>query len=112
MDIEKILKIVKSINIIQEENRTRNYTFTLIKLRETITAVKNKLEKGTITILVNEYYLKEINAHYGTNFVCKSDEEYGPVINSVINYINTKLYSDVQEEIIKEVAKKLSDKNS
>lgn len=109
MDIDRINNIIKSINILTEKSRVDNYTSKLLKLRESIPYFKNHIEQGGITILVNEYYLKEINQYYGTNFICKNDEDYINVINEVINFINTKFNNYIKEEIAKELAKKLFD---
>ena len=92
-----------------KKSRVDNYTSKLLKLRESIPYFKNHIEQGGITILVNEYYLKEINQFYGTNFICKNDEDYINVINEVINFINKKFNNYIKEEIAKELAKKLFD---
>ena len=110
MDLEKINNIIKGIEVVEKEEKVRKDTYTLIRLRETITYYKDRIEKGDITTLVNDYYLKDINQYYETNFVCEKDEDYIEVINATIICINRKFGKYLHDELIKEIIKKIDDK--
>ena len=83
-DIMEFIKDIKDANDILQIDKDIGI---LRRLYGVICVNEGKINKGEIAKVVN-FYLKQYNSIYGTNFACKSDSEYGIAIYNAINHLN------------------------
>lgn len=107
MDIENLSKIIKGIKMVSDAEQVRRDTFNLTKLKNVILLLRDRMPSEQIIILINKYYLEDINSYYKTNFKCEKAEECFKIIDNVMEYINNKFEDSIKEELIKELAKEI-----
>ena len=106
MNCNDITEFIKDIKDFKEIIQIDENIYTLRRLYSVIRVNEKKIIKGEITKSVN-LYLKQYNSIYNTNFICKSDLEYGMAINNAINYLNYKALNIITDKIIDKSEKEM-----
>jgi hypothetical protein len=108
-----VFDLIDLIGIIEEEEACQNMQASIIELGQYeifINLAKENKNPGWVKETM-DIEIQKINVMYGTNFVCKDDEDYHNVIFEAKKYlskqIEIKVKSKMEETLVKSALKRL-----